>query len=80
MKYVIMIHSNPRPWGHPTGDFLPEHQALPAEQRERLNADFEQLLGELSAAGVTSNVLIPAGGPPREVMESLAALIENDRS
>ena len=51
MKYVIMIHSNPRPWGHPTSDFLAEHQALPAEQRERLNADFERLLGELSASG-----------------------------
>jgi len=51
VKYVIMIHSNPRPWGHPTSDFLPEHQALPAEQRERLNADFEAMLDELSASG-----------------------------
>ena len=35
VKYVILIHSNPQPWGHPTSDFLPEHQALPDEQRER---------------------------------------------
>jgi len=51
MKYVILIHSNPQPWGHPTGDFIPEVQALPAEQRERLNADFEAVLGELHTNG-----------------------------
>ena len=51
MKYVIMIHSNPQPWGHPTADFLPAHQALPQEERERLNADFDTLLTELSASG-----------------------------
>ena len=28
MKYVILIHSNPQPWGHPTAQFLPEHQDL----------------------------------------------------
>ncbi len=33
MKFVILIHSNPQPWGHPTGDFVAENQALPAEQR-----------------------------------------------
>ena len=21
MKYVILIHSNPQPWGHPTGNY-----------------------------------------------------------
>ncbi len=51
MKYVILIHSNPQPWGHPTGEFVAEHQALPAAERERLNADFEALLGELSSSG-----------------------------
>ena len=38
MKYVILIHSNPQPWGHPTSDFLAEHQALSAgaaRRRER---------------------------------------------
>ena len=24
MKYVILIHSNPQPWGHPTGNGGPE--------------------------------------------------------
>ena len=51
MKYVVLIHSNPRPWGHPTGDYVAELQALPREQREAMNADFEALLEELSANG-----------------------------
>lgn len=51
MKYVIMIHSNPQPWGHPTSDFIAEHQALPIEQREQENADFTALMTELSERG-----------------------------
>lgn len=51
MKYVILIHSNPQPWGHPTGDFIPVQQALPAAERKRLNDEFEALLGELSENG-----------------------------
>ena len=51
MKYVIMIHSNPQPWGHPTSDYLAAHQALPAETRARLMAEFEQVMGELQANG-----------------------------
>lgn len=51
MKYVILIHSNPQPWGHPTGDYVAENQALPADQRARLNADFETLFAELQASG-----------------------------
>jgi hypothetical protein len=51
VKYVILIHSNPQPWGHPTGEFVAEHQALPAEQRDTLQADFEAVLTELSERG-----------------------------
>lgn len=51
MKYVILIHSNPRPWGHPTGEFIAEQQALPAEQRRALNEHFEAVLTELSERG-----------------------------
>lgn len=51
MKYLIMIYSNPQPWGHPTSDYLAAHQALPAEVRERLNAEFEQVMSELHANG-----------------------------
>lgn len=51
MKYVILIHSNPQPWGHPTGDYLAEQQALPKEERERMDANFEALLGKMQQAG-----------------------------
>ena len=51
MKFVLLIHSNPQPWGHPTGDFVAELQALPAAEREKMNADFEALMAELSASG-----------------------------
>ena len=51
MKYVILIHSNPQPWGHPTSDFVAEFQALPQAQREQMNAEFEQMLTELSESG-----------------------------
>lgn len=51
MKYVILIHSNPQPWGHPTADFLPEHQGLPAVERERLNREFEEGFAEVMERG-----------------------------
>lgn len=51
MKYVVLIHSNPQPWGHPTGDFVAEQQALPEAERAANNADFDRLLGELSESG-----------------------------
>ncbi|MGO1972829.1 MAG: YciI family protein [Propionibacteriaceae bacterium] len=51
MKYVILIHSNPHPWGHPTGDFVAEHKALPQEQRDQLEAEFDSVMKELAAAG-----------------------------
>ena len=51
MKYVILIHSNPQPWGHPTGDFLAEHQALPDDVRKQLESTFEQVMAELQTNG-----------------------------
>jgi hypothetical protein len=51
MKFVILVHSNPRPWGHPTGDYVAESQALPAEQRAQMAAEFDELLTQLHAAG-----------------------------
>jgi hypothetical protein len=51
MKYVILIHSNPQPWGHPTSDYLAAHRELPEEVRERLNAEFERVMSELRANG-----------------------------
>ncbi|MCA0158292.1 YciI family protein [Tsukamurella sp. M9C] len=51
MKYVILIHSNPQPWGHPTGDFLPEYRDLDPAVKARMDADFERLLTELDERG-----------------------------
>lgn len=51
MKYVIMIHSNPQPWGHPTPDFLADYQSLTQEEHDRMNAEFEELLTELTERG-----------------------------
>jgi len=51
VKYVILIHSNPQPWGHPTGEFVAEQQALPPEQRRALDDGFEAVLTELSERG-----------------------------
>lgn len=59
MKFVLLVHSTPQPWGHPTGDFVAEHQALPAEQRRRMETDFEALLTEMQERGefVTAEAL-----------------------
>lgn len=51
MKYVILMHSNPQPWGHPTSDFLPHREDLSAEERAALQADFEAVLEDLSGSG-----------------------------
>jgi hypothetical protein len=51
VKYVILIHSNPQPWGHPTSDFVAEHQALPPEQRQQLGEAFDAVLNEMSERG-----------------------------
>ena len=52
MKYVILIQSNPQPWGHPTSDFLgDEYRDVPAELREQLNSEFEDALTGLMESG-----------------------------
>ncbi len=51
MKFVILIHSNPQPWGHPTGDYNAEFQKLSAEERQRMDAEFDALLADLTSSG-----------------------------
>lgn len=51
MKYVILIQSNPQPWGHPTSDFLEEQRALPPETRARLNQEFEDAFAQMMERG-----------------------------
>jgi hypothetical protein len=63
VKYVILIHSNPDPWGHPTIDFTPEGRALPPERRAEMDKKFEALLTELQESGewVTAEALADPG-------------------
>ncbi|WP_425956553.1 YciI family protein [Xylanimonas sp. McL0601] len=49
MRYVVLIHSNPQPWGHPTIDFTAEGRGVPADRRAADGAAFEAFLSELSA-------------------------------
>ena len=51
MKYVILIHSNPQPWGHPTIDFTEVGRAIPADERAAMGKEFDEMLTELSASG-----------------------------
>jgi len=51
VKYVILIHANPDPWGHPSALFTPEGRALPKEQHEEMDRRFAQLLDEISRSG-----------------------------
>jgi hypothetical protein len=59
VKYVILIHSNPDPWGHPTVRHTSEGRALTSEQLDEMDREFEALLEELSASGefVTAEAL-----------------------
>ncbi|MBB6626777.1 hypothetical protein H5V45_05530 [Nocardioides sp. KIGAM211] len=62
MKYVVLIHSHPEPWGHPTIDYTPEGRAAQREQAEQgdgSGGDFDAFLAEISASGelVTAEAL-----------------------
>ncbi len=51
MKYVILIHSNPDPWGHPTDRYTAEGRAISAEDHDRADREFDALLAAISASG-----------------------------
>lgn len=59
MKYVILIHSNPDPWRHPTSIYTAEGRTLPQERHEEMDRQFEELMGEITASGefVTAEAL-----------------------
>jgi hypothetical protein len=87
MKYVILIHSNPEPWGHPTSHYTAAGRAVPPERRAELDRQFGALLTEISDSGelVTAEALgdpasatifgrgsVPTEGPYAETKEHLA--------
>jgi hypothetical protein len=51
VKYVILIHSNPEPWGHPTSAYTAEGRAVSKAEHERMDREFDALLAEISASG-----------------------------
>lgn len=51
MKYVILIHSNPRPWGHPTQQLTEEGRAQSAEWHAASDRSFDALMEEINASG-----------------------------
>ena len=51
MKYVIMIHSNPQPWGHPTEQLTDEGRAQSQEFHDASGRAFDALLEEINASG-----------------------------
>jgi hypothetical protein len=59
VKYVILIHANPEPWGHPTSLYTAEGRTVAAERHEEMDRAFDALLSELSASGefVTAEAL-----------------------
>ncbi len=51
MKYVILIHSNPQPWGHPTDQLTDEGRAQSPEFHAESERAFEALMEEINASG-----------------------------
>src|SRR6187200_265028 len=41
VKYVILIHSNPDPWGHPTSSHTAEGRALPTGRHAEMARQFD---------------------------------------
>jgi hypothetical protein len=59
VKYVILIYSNPEPWGHPTQKLTAEGRALPQQQHDRMDREFDALMREITESGelVTADAL-----------------------
>lgn len=51
MKYMLLIHSNPVTWGHPSFLHTEEGKKLPKAAREALAAQLDRLLDELHERG-----------------------------
>ena len=57
MKYLLLIHSNPITWGHPSFLYTEEGKALPKKARDALEAQLNSLLDELDASGELINAV-----------------------
>jgi hypothetical protein len=64
MKYLLLIHSNPITWGHPSFLHTEEGKALPRKARDALEAQLNNLLEELHASGELINA-VPLDPPKK---------------
>jgi hypothetical protein len=51
VKYVVLIHSNPKPWGHPTDAYTDEGRAQSKDYHEEAGRSFDERLRELNDRG-----------------------------
>ncbi|MFF0269162.1 YciI family protein [Kribbella sp. NPDC004536] len=64
MKYLLMIHSNPITWAHPSFLHTEEGKALPKKARDALVDQLNNLLEELHASGELINA-VPLDPPAK---------------
>ncbi|MGW7684260.1 YciI family protein [Kribbella sp. NPDC054772] len=64
MKYLLMIHSNPITWGHPSFLHTEAGKALPKKARDALTAQLDDLLTELDKSGELINA-VPLDPPSK---------------
>ncbi|QNE20787.1 YciI family protein [Kribbella qitaiheensis] len=62
MKYLLLVHSNPVTWGHPSFLHTEEGIKLPKAAREVLSAQLDTLISELKGSGELV-ALEPLGAP-----------------
>ena len=51
MKYLLLIHSNPITWGHPSFLHTEQGRALPKKARDALAKQLEDLVSGLQESG-----------------------------
>ncbi|WP_329005926.1 YciI family protein [Kribbella sp. NBC_00709] len=64
MKYLLLIHSNPITWGHPSFLHTEEGKKLPKKARDALAAQLDKLLDELHTSGELINA-VPLDPPSK---------------
>ncbi|MEV6282565.1 YciI family protein [Kribbella sp. NPDC051770] len=83
MKYLLLIHSNPKTWGHPSFLHTEEGIALPRAARDALAKQLDDLLTELDTSGelVSASPLeAPAKGKVVRVREGVRATTDGPYS
>lgn len=68
MKYLVMIYANPRNWEHPMFLHHPEFLALPAEERDEIVRQADEMWDEIHRSGeFVEGVALPEPGLTRNL-------------